>query len=279
MELTTGIQIYFAVLAFILGAVFGSFLNCMAWRLAHHESVLKGRSHCPSCGHTLGAADLIPVASYIFLRGKCRYCRAKISPLCLVTEVVCGAGFVVSFLRFGLSLRTLQVIVMFCILFVLSLVDLETYEIPDRFIAAGIVWYLATSWIPGRRLNLAGLTVEMLDAGQGMSFSVWGMNLAAGLIGAFSIGGGMLLLSLVFDRLLGKESMGGGDIKLYFMTGLYLGLAKGFVSLILSCIIGLVFAAVMKARRIPFGPAISIAAFISLLWGEHFVNWYLSLIM
>lgn len=106
-----------------------------------------------------------------------------------------------------------------------------------------------------------------------------GTNLLAGVIGAFAIGGGMLVLSLVFDRILGKESMGGGDIKLFFMTSLYLGLARGLVSLILSCIVGLVIAGVMRKNKVPFGPAISIAAFISLLWGESFVNWYMSLIM
>ena len=82
-----------------------------------------------------------------------------------------------------------------------------------------------------------------------------------------------------FDRLLGKESMGGGDIKLFFMTSLYLGLLQGLFSLILSCIVGLVIAAVMRRKRVPFGPAISLAAFLSLLYGESFVNWYLSLIM
>ncbi len=279
MELTGGLRIYAAVLAFVFGSVFGSFLNCMAWRTAHHKSVLKGRSYCPDCGHTLGVADLIPVLSYLFLRGRCRYCGSRISPRCLATELVCGLGFVISFLRFGLTPRTLVVIVLFCILFVLSLVDFEIYEIPDRYILAGIVWYLGTSWLADRKLSLTGMTVRYLEAGEGLSFSIWGTNLLAGLIGAFAIGGGMLALSLLFDRLLGKESMGGGDIKLYFMTGLYLGLANGLFSLILSCIVGLIIAALMRARRVPFGPAISIAAFFSLLWGEQFVNWYLSLIM
>lgn len=279
MELTGGLKIYAAVLAFITGTVFGSFLNCMAWRIVHHESVLKGRSHCAVCGHVLGAADLIPVLSYLLLGGRCRYCREKISPRYMAAEVVCGCGFVVSFLRFGLSMRTLQAVVLFCILLALSLVDFESYEIPDRFIIAGIAWYLATSWTAGRRLNLMGMTASAIENGEAMSFSVWGMNLLAGVAGAFAIGGGMLVISLLFDHVLGKESMGGGDIKLFFMTSLYLGLAQGIFSLILSCITGLVIAGVMRKNKVPFGPAISLAAFISLLYGETFVNWYLSLIM
>ena len=279
MELTNGLRIYTGVLAFVFGTVFGSFLNCMAWRIAHHESVLKGRSHCAVCGHTLGVADLIPVLSYVALRGRCRYCKEKIALRYAAAEVVCGCGFVVSFLRFGLTFRTLQAIVLFCILLALSLVDFEIYEIPDRFLLAGIIWYLATSWMTGRRLNPAGMTTEFLRAGEHLTISAWGMNLLAGLIGGFAIGGGMLVLSLLFDRLLGRESMGGGDIKLFFVTSLYLGLAQGLCSLILSCIVGLLIAALMRQKKVPFGPAISIAAFITLLYGENFVNWYLSLIL
>lgn len=279
MELTVGLKIYAGVLAFVFGTVFGSFLNCMAWRIAHHESVLKGRSHCAVCSHTLGAADLVPVFSYVFLRGRCRYCGGKISPRYVAAEVVCGAGFVVSFLRYGLSFRTLQIIVLFCVLFALSLADLEIYEIPDRFILAGIVWYPASSWLTDRRLNLAGMTVSTLGTGERLTFSAWGQNLLSGLIGGAAIGGGMLMLSLLFDHLLGKESMGGGDIKLFFMTSLYLGLLQGLFSLILSCIVGLVIAAVMRKNKVPFGPAISLAAFLSLLYGESCVNWYLSLFL
>ena len=272
-------RIYLGILAFVLGTVFGSFLNCMAWRIAHHESVLKGRSHCAVCGHTLGAADLIPIFSYLFLRGRCRYCKEKISPRYMAAEVVCGCGFVLSFLRFGLSLRTLQAIVLFCILLALSFVDFEIYEIPNGLIIAGIVWYLASSWAAGRRLNLLGMTTSVLNQGEWLSFPEWGVNLLAGVIGGLAIGGGMLFLSLLFDRLLGKESMGGGDIKLFFMTSLYLGLLQGVFSLILSCIVGLIIAGVMRKQRVPFGPAISLAAFLSLLYGESFVNWYLSLMM
>ena len=279
MELTFAFRIYLCILAFLFGTVFGSFFNCMAWRIAHHESVLKGRSHCAVCGHTLGIADLIPVFSWLFLRGRCRYCKEKISPRYVAAELVCGCGFVLSFLRYGLSWRTLQVIVLFCILLALSLTDFETYEIPDRFILSGIIWYFATSWLMNRRLNLAGMTVSILQDGEFLTLSAWGQNLLAGLIGGFAIGGGMLFLSLLFDHLLGKESMGGGDIKLFFMTSLYLGLLQGLFSLILSCIVGLVIAAFMRRKRVPFGPAISLAAFLSLLYGESFVNWYLSLIM
>ncbi len=277
MELTTELTVYTAILVFIFGTVFGSFLNCMAWRIAHGESVLKGRSHCAVCNHVLSAPDLIPVFSWIFLRGRCRYCGEKISARYMAAELVCGAGFVLSFLRLGLSFITLQTIVLFCILFALSMVDFEIYEIPNRFILAGIIWWAIMAPFADRRLNLLGLTVEILPAGSHLSFGQLGINYLAGLLGGFVIGGGMLLVSLLFDHILGKESMGGGDIKLFFMTGLYLGVLRSLFSLILSCFIGLITAVVMRQKKVPFGPSISLAVWISLLVGETFVNWYLSL--
>ncbi|MBR3365046.1 MAG: prepilin peptidase, partial [Solobacterium sp.] len=100
-----------------------------------------------------------------------------------------------------------------------------------------------------------------------------------GLIGGFAIGGGMLILSLIFDRIIKKDSLGGGDIKLYFMTGLFLGWKAGFFNLILSCLVGLIFVLLLKKSKIPFGPSISIATLISIIWGDMVVSWYFSLFM
>lgn len=255
IEGSTFLTVYIFVVMGIFGAVFGSFINCMAWRIAHGESVLKGRSHCAVCGHPLGAADLVPVFSFLFLRGKCRYCREKISPRYVAAELLMAAAFLLTAWRFGLSLQTLWICGLACILMTLSLVDLETYLIPDRFIIAGIVWYFGI--------------LTFAEEGKG--------ELLSGLAGGLSIGVGMLLLSLLFDKVTGKESLGGGDIKLFFMTGLYLGPWVGLFNLILSCMIGIGFVLFMGQKRIPFGPAISLAAFISLLVGNDVVNWYLGL--
>lgn len=106
----------------------------------------------------------------------------------------------------------------------------------------------------------------------------WKLQLEKGLIGAFVIAGAMLLLAVIFDKVTGKESLGGGDVKLFFMTGLYLGPWIGLFNLIVACIIGIIFVVVMKQRKIPFGPAISIAVFISILVGNNVISWYLSLL-
>ena len=263
------ILVYFSVLAAALGAVFGSFINCAAWRIAHGESFLKGHSHCAECGHELKALDLIPVFSYLFLRGKCRYCGKKISPRYVLTEILLAAAFVLLVLRFGVSWETLRYMGLTVVLLGLSLVDLETYRIPNGFLIAGIVCWAVTLPLVWPKEGASGLSAWI-----GSSLAV---TLQSSLLGAFVIAGAVLLLSLVFDKLSGKESLGGGDIKLLFVVGLYLGLAVGFFNLILSCIVGLLFVALMKQKRIPFGPAISLSAYVSLFVGPAVVSWYMSL--
>ena len=151
--------------------------------------------------------------------------------------------------------------------------DLETYRIPNGFLIAGIVWWAVT--IPfvqpglfGREGSFFQPSTLLLDTG---------VSTLSGLLGGFLIAGIMLLMALVFDKVSGKESLGGGDIKLLFVVGLYLGFACSFFNLILSCILGLVFVAAMKKKRIPFGPAISLAAYVTLLIGSFVINWYIGL--
>ena len=150
--------VYCAILAAVLGAVFGSFINCAAWRIAHGESFLKGRSHCAECGHELKALDLVPVFSYLFLRGKCRYCGKKISPRYMITELLLAAAFVGIVLRFGISGETLRYLGLSVILLGLSLVDLETYRIPNGFIIAGIIWWAVTIPLVLPRDGASGLS-------------------------------------------------------------------------------------------------------------------------
>ena len=249
---------YIMIVVAILGAVFGSFINCMAWRMVHKENVLKGRSHCTCCDHPLGAVDLIPVFSYIFLKGRCRYCNQKISMRYMITELFSAFMFVSLVWKYDISFLTLRYVVLACILLGLSLVDLDSYEIPNGCIIMGIVWWIVT--IP---LMETSIIEEIKN----------------GVIGGFAIGGGVFLCSLVMDFVLKKESMGGGDIKLYFMLGLYTGWVLGLFQLIISCMIGIVFVFVLRRNTIPFAPAISLSALITLLWGNEIVAWYLGLLL
>lgn len=330
-QTTALILLYILILAFLFGAVFGSYIDCLAWRLVHHERVARGRSHCDVCGHALGVGDLIPIVSYLRSDGRCRYCGAKFSAESTWVELVLGLGFAAIVYKFDVSFVALRYLGLLVILMGLSLVDQKTLLIPDRFHVAGILWWLLTLpliactqgrgltealSITGARLPLtnapglqdglgrimlaaAGLPSgsaapagNSLAAGASLAtgasatftadipFTQWLLtDLKWGLISAFGVGVLMLLISLVFDRLTGKESLGGGDIKLLFMTGLYMRPGVTLFSLILSCFVGLFIALGLKKDKIPFGPSISIAVFLSILFGSEFVAWYTGLIL
>ena len=255
---TPGLLAFSVTVAALLGAVLGSFLNCAAGRLAKEESFLHGRSRCPVCGHPLGAADLVPVLSWLLLGGKCRYCRAKISPRYVLTELCFAALTVLCLLRFDLTILCLRYWIFLCCLFCLSLVDLEARIIPNGalLIAVG-AWGLAEPFL----------------------FRSWTAVLGHLTAGAVYLGG-LLLLSLVMDRLLGRESLGGGDIKLFGVVGLYLGLLPTMFALILACVLGLAANLPRQSGRrepFPFGPWIAAAAALTLFCGDPLVLWYLGL--
>ena len=218
--------IYTIILAICIGAAFGSFLNCAAWRIVHGESFLKGRSHCPACGHSLTAAELIPVLSWVFQKGRCKACGDKISIRYPLTELIFAAVTVLCVLRFDLSILCLRNFLFLCILFLLTLTDIEDMTIPDGcHIAAVILWVVTKPFL--------------FDGWQDILFSV---------LAAVIFGGGLLLISLLLDRILGKESLGGGDIKLFAVIGLYMGLIGTLFVVVIACILGLVFAIIARMR-------------------------------
>ena len=255
-----GLLIYCCCIAVALGAVFGSFLNCAAWRIAHGRSFLKGRSICPACEHELRAADLVPVFSWLFLKGRCRYCGERIPARYPLTELAFALLTVLCLLRFDLTVLCLRNWIFLCCLFCLSLVDLEAYIIPDGCLLTALAAYLAA--LPLLRPGWAAV----------------GRGVLAGLL----FGGGLLLLSLLMDRILKKESLGGGDIKLFAVIGLYLGLVGTLFTLLLACVAGLLLGLLLRrgegGKPIPFGPAISLAAAFVLLYGDGMINWYLGLL-
>lgn len=256
------ILIYCSLLALIIGACAGSFLHCMAWRIVHQESVFKGRSHCAVCNHTLGIVDLIPVVSWLFLKGKCRYCGKKIGVRYFLSEIILAAVALVTLLRFDLTpVCARNLLFLFC-LFGLSMVDLEEMIIPNGFLLAAIVIW--TIFLPFMGDQIFDVLMNIVSAG--LYF------------------GSFLAISLVLDRILGRDSLGGGDIKLFGVMGLYLGFIQSIFAIILACILGLVFGIFYQKisssqdRAFPFGPAIALASYVMLLFGNRFAEWYLSLL-
>lgn len=255
LRLSPFITVYCCTVAALLGACTGSFLGCLAWRTVHGESVLRGRSHCDVCGHTLGVRDLVPVFSYLFSGGKCRYCGAKLSARHVWGELISGAVFVTLLLRYDISLQTLEGWLLACVLLACAFADLEGYIIPDRFIAAGVVLFAVTLLIEPEPFH----------------------RLADGLLGGVGVGGGLLLLSLYMDKRMKRETLGGGDIKLLFLTGLFFGWKGNLLCLTLACVAGIVWGLAGKRRgeAIPWGPSIAVGAWITALAGQMFIDWYL----
>lgn len=252
----TPILVFCVALAFILGLCMGSFLNCAAWRIVRGESFLKGRSRCTSCGHELGARDLVPVLSWLSTKGSCRYCGAKVSMRYPATEIVFGVVTVLCLLSFDLTIVCLRNYIFLCILFVLTLTDIDDMTIPDGcHIAAVLVWIAAEPFL----------------------FTDWPdvlSHVGAGLL----FGGALLVVSLILDRAMGRDTLGGGDIKLIAVVGLYLGVIGTLFAIIIASIAGLVFNLVNKSSEegsaFPFGPWIAGAAALMLLYGEPVINWY-----
>lgn len=273
-------MIYGVVVAFILGACLGSFLNCAAIRIVKEEDFVRGRSHCVSCGHDLGLLDLVPIFSWLFLRGRCRYCGAGISARYPLAELVFALVSVACLLCFDVSLLALRNYIFLAVLFLLTLTDLDAMMIPDRcHIIAALVWGLAAPLL--------------LEPSEIIS------HLAAGLI----FGGGVMVLSLIMDKFMGRETMGGGDIKLLAVVGLYLGIIGSLLALILACVLGLIASLIQRSRAgsaeeegsdeagedgdddgagedgkaFPFGPWIAVAAAVVLFAGDPVIGWYMGL--
>lgn len=282
MQVPTEITIYLSAVLFLLGACVASFVTCMADRYVAPKrqkrndwvagtkpqsfkmgtrELLFGRSKCDTCGSTLGVLDLVPIFSYIFLGGRCRKCGAKIPARCLMAELTGGLAYAAIFLKFGYSFVTLEYLLLFPALLGLSLVDLDIMEIPDGLLIYMGVVFLVFLYPHG------GYLARAKEA----------------LIASLAFGGGLLLISLLLDRILGRETLGGGDIKLIYILAHFTGVWCGLLTIFCSCIFGLLTVLTggrrKKNKEFPFGPSIAAAGGLALLFGQELVDLYLSLIL
>lgn len=247
---------YFWPFALVLGLVIGSFLNVCICRIPIGQSVVRGGSYCPSCGSSLKPADLVPVLSYLFLRGKCRHCGEKISFQYPAVELLTGGLFVLSFYCFGLQPMTLIAWALACVLIVASGIDIHTFEIPDGASIAVLIIGIACFFIPGL---------------------FWWERLLGVLCAA-----GPLLLIVALSR---GAAMGMGDVKLMAAAGLVLGWKLSFFALFAGVVFGGVVGAILMISRrrgrkdsIPFVPMLSAGILFSLLFGNAVIGWYVSLL-
>ena len=242
----------------VSGAVAGSFLHCAASRWAAGDPhPFRGRSRCGSCGHTLGPRDLVPVFSFLLLRGRCRHCGARIPAGCLTAELAGAAAFLCLGLRFGWSLELGQWLVWAALLLALSLTDCFRRLIPDKLLlllaANRAAWFLILGH--GAR--------EALEA-----------------VIACAVPAALLALVLAMEKLMGREAMGGGDIKLLFALALYLSWAELLLTLLAGCLLGLAWAALTGGRKgtaVPFGPFLAAGALLTVCCGGPVLDWYFGL--
>ncbi len=256
-----------SAVVFIFGLLVGSFLNVVIWRLTAEEQIIRGRSHCRSCGKMIAWYDNVPLVSFLMLMGRCRHCRAKISWLYPVIELATGLLFVAVFRRFGLTAEGVVYGALVGALIALTAIDAREMILPDEITLPGAVLGLAVSFLVP---TLHG-TTGRFD------------GLFLGFLGALAGGGLLWLIGLIGSWIFKKEAMGGGDVKMMAMVGAVIGWQKVLlVNLILAPLIGSAVGLVLKYRfgkeLIPFGPFLSAGTIAAIFYGDAMVYRYFSLI-
>jgi leader peptidase (prepilin peptidase)/N-methyltransferase len=265
---------------FVLGLIFGSFLNVVIlripallefdWRCQCREllelknddekkppGIVVSRSRCPKCNNAISARDNVPILSYLILNGKCRACKAPISIRYPVVELTTAVLFVITIWHFGPNLQGLTALLLTTFLIALTGIDFDTQLLPDN------------------------MTVPLMWAGILLSFWSVHADLSSSVIGA--IAGYMSLWSIyqLFRLLTGKEGMGYGDFKLMAALGAWMGWEYLLLIVFLSSIVGTVFALALRisgrlqqGKPMPFGPFIAAAGWITLIWGDKIIEYY-----
>lgn len=236
---------------FLIGIIIGSFTNVLIHRLPKGDSVVRPGSRCPNCKKRLRTPDLIPVLSFLLLKGRCRYCRAPISPQYPLVEILSGAGYWLVYKYYGLTLEGLAGCLLATVLLGAAFCDLTTGLIPDRLTYPGVLTGLALAWFT------IGFKNSLLGA-LGFAFFFFVIAIAS------------------------KGGMGGGDIKLAGVIGAFLGWQGALVTFVLASLLGglaagclLVSGRADRKTAIRFGPYLALGAFIALIWGKQIIAFYL----
>ena len=256
-----------------MGLSVGSFLNSIIYRLNTGESFLFKRSYCPDCKHQLNWKDLIPLFSFLILRGKCRYCQKIISWQYPLVELATALIFLFLLLEFSVNYTTLYFMLISCFLIIIFVYDLKHYIIPDKIIFSAII------------IAFLYQLLRTLDFGFILEFGFWNSDFRT-LLNPFlsAILASVFFLTIVL--LSRGKWMGIGDIKLAFFMGLFLSYPNIIISLFLAFFLGAIIGVGLILLRkktlkseVPFGPFLVTGTFLALFFGKDIINWYLSLIL
>lgn len=246
-------MLYFITLIF--GLLIGSFLNVCIYRIPGGQSIVFPPSRCFNCGERLKWYHMVPVLSYLFLGGKCSYCKEKIPPVYAVVELTTAVLFTAILYKFGIGLYFFKYIILTAILIIVTFIDMETQIIPDSLIITGLV---------------TGIVFALIDKSYPFEFYILGL-----------FAGGGILLAIV---LLSRGGMGGGDVKLAAVTGIFLGWQNVLIALFLSFVSGGITGSALllagkKGRKdaVPFGPFLSLGAIAAVLFGRTLASLYMNL--
>lgn len=244
-------DILFYIYLAVGGAIIGSFLNVVIYRLPRKESLVRPSSHCPHCDQPIRWYDNVPIVSYILLGGSCRRCKKPISLRYPLVEFLNGALYVAAGFTFGAEWVLLPTLFFISVLIVIFFIDLDNYIIPNVIV------------LPAAAICLAARIAIEPDR--------WLELLAAGLVSAAFF----FLIVMIFPR-----GMGMGDVKLVMMLGFFLGksvLVALFIGFLTGALTGVtLMIAGVKGRKsqIPFGPFLAIGAIIALFFGGWIIDWY-----
>jgi len=242
---------------FIFGLCIGSFLNVCIYRLPASKSIVHPRSMCSNCGTLIAAYDNIPVLSYLWLKGRCRHCRIKISMRYPIVELLGGLFALATYFKFGLTIEALVYYLFFAALLVVTFIDLDHRIIPNV------------------------ITLPGIPIGFAASFALPTTTYKEALLGILIGGGSLFLVAWIYSLITKKEGMGGGDIKLLAMMGAIVGWQGVLFTIFLASLVGTLagLAVILQSRSgmklaVPFGPFLSIGSITYIFFGAPLIAWY-----
>lgn len=244
------------IIVFLYGIVIGSFLNVCVYRIPKDESIVTVGSHCMNCGHPLKWTDLFPLFSWLFLKGRCRYCGAEISAQYPLVEGLNGILYLAVFAVNGWNWNSILYCIMTSTLLVISLIDYRTMLIPTM---ADVV------------LLVVGIVHLLLNLDNWLYY----------VLGFFAVSIFLLACALLFRAVTGKGGLGLGDVELMACAGLCIGWGHALFAVVIGSVVGsvveLVKVAITKKKgRFPFGPYLSFGVFFAALWGTQIYEWYVN---
>ena len=249
------------ILAFVIGACIGSFLNVCIYRIPASVSIVHPGSSCPHCKTMISFYDNIPIVSYLILMGKCRYCKTPISFRYPFIELLGGISALACMVAFGPTLHGVLIFIFIATLIVVTFIDLDHRIIPDV-------------------ITLPGIPIFFL-----LAFAIPTINWIESIIGILIGGGSLFGVAWLYHFITGREGMGGGDIKLLAMMGAVIGwtgiLFTIFAASAIGTVIGLL--TMIKSSKgmrlaIPFGPFLAIGGIIYLFFGNAIIHWYFNML-